>query len=52
MQGGLPPSIPAVGDELLGLEEGWGCLKPLEGGKWGALDAGLVDLATVLAAGL
>lgn len=28
--GGLPPSIPEVGDELLGLEEGWGCLRPLE----------------------
>ena len=52
VQGGLPPSIPAVGEELLGLEEGRGCLKPLKRGKWGVLDAGLMDLTTVLAAGL
>ncbi len=51
-QGGLPPSIPEVGDELLGLEEVWGCLRPLEKGKRGFLEAGLMDLTTVVVAGL
>lgn len=47
------PSFPEVGDELLDLEEGeWGCLKPLEKGKRGFLDAGLMDPVTVVAAGL
>lgn len=50
--GGLPPSIPEVGDELLGLEEGLGCLRPLVKGKRGFLDAGLMDLTIEVAAGL
>lgn len=39
---GLPPSVPDVREELLGLE-GWGeegCLNPLEWGKRFFLDAG------------
>ena len=44
--------MPEVGDELLDLEEEWGCLKPLEKGKRGFLDGGPMDLETVEAAGL
>lgn len=52
VQGGLPPSIREVGDELLGLVEEWDCLRPLEKGKRGFLDVGLMDLVNVVAAGL
>lgn len=50
--GGLPLSIPEVGDELLGLEEEWGWLRPLVKGKRGFLDCGLMDLTTVVTSGL
>lgn len=49
---GLPLSIAGIRDELLGLEEKWGCLRPLEKGNRGFLNAGLMDLTIMVAAGL